>query len=660
MRQRSQLLSTLVGLLCLGTLASDSWAGESDRHWAFRPLQLQPPPEFIERVDREWVRNPIDAFVLQKLRQSGLQPATPVERATLLRRVTFDLTGLPPTPEEVQAFVNDSTQTYEGLIDRLLASPQYGERWGRHWLDVVRYAETEGFEYDRLQAGIWRYRDYVVDSFNRDTPLDRFILEQVAGHELAPRPEHQVAAGFHRLGPVRRNAGNIDVAMSRNEVLTEMTDAIGTAFLGVTVGCARCHDHMFDDVPQKDYYRLQAFLSATHEHDVVLSDDATRKAWEARTEKLQAQIKELQKQLTDNPRHPDRDQIESQVVELKRSLPDPLPTINTVHSDLAARTPIHVLQRGNPETPLSAVGPRPLGALVPATVAELPSDAERPCSELARWLASPDHPLVTRVWVNRIWQQHFGRGIVATPNDFGLAGAGVSHPELLDWLSSEFLRLGRRTKPLHRLILLSNTYRQSIAAHDTEQMQRLDPHNRLLSHFSRRRLSAEEVRDAMLAASGRLNARLGGPSVMAPVEEDLVRLLYDPQQWRVTADPREHDRRSLYLLAKRNLQLPFFQVFDQPDAQVSCSRREQSTHALQALELLNGQQANGCAAALAQRLMRECGAEGPARVERAFQLTVGRAPTSAERASVQEFLQEHTAGEFALALLNSNAFIYVD
>lgn len=629
-------------------------------HWAFRPLRGPALPQFASAGDQAWIRNPIDAFILAKFQQTGLEPAAEADRQTLIRRVTFDLTGLPPSPAEVQAFMSDSAQTYEDLVDRLLASPHYGERWGRHWLDVVRFAETEGFEYDRLQPGLWRYRDYVVGAFNRDLPFDQFIIEQVAGHELKPRPEHQIAAGFHRLGPVRRNAGNKDVAMSRNEVLTEMTDAIGAAFLGVTVGCARCHDHMFDDVPQKDYYRLQAFLSATHEHDVVLSDEATSEAWQERTDELQAMIKELQKQLSDDPQRPDRDAIEARIVEHKKQLPDPLPAISTVRSDLGARTRIHILERGNPERPLAEVGPRPLNVLVSATVSELPATAERPCSELAQWLASPDHPLVTRVWVNRIWQNHFGRGIVGTPNDFGVAGAGVSNAELLDWLSAEFLRLGRSTKALHRLILLSATYRQSLLPQQAEASHRLDPENRFLAHFSRRRLAAEEVRDALLATSGMLNDRLGGPSVMVPVEEDLLNLLYDPQQWRVTSNQAEHNRRSLYLLAKRNLQLPFFQVFDQPDAQVSCSRREQSTHSLQALELLNGQQANVCATYLAERMHREFSEDRVKVVDQVFLRVVGRQPAAAERKAVLDFLAEHTVREFVLALYNSNAFIYVD
>ncbi len=648
--------------LCLGLGTS---AGAA-KHWSLRPWTRPEIPRANDAAGRAWIRHPIDAFIWEKLAAAHLRPAPPADRQTLIRRVTFDLTGLPPTPEEVDAFVRDpAPDAYERLVDRLLASPNYGQRWGRHWLDVVRFAETEGFEYDRYRPGAWRYRDYVIQAFNEDKAFDRFILEQVAGDEVDPRDATcQVAAGFHRLGPIRRNAGNKLVALSRNEVLTEMTDAIGSVFLGLTVGCARCHNHKFDAIPQKDYYRLQAFLAATQEKDIVLADARTQAEWKARTEKVEAEIKDLQKRLKPLARRSaDSGQagaLRQQIAVLRRTLPEPLPTISSVQNVAGERTVIHVLKRGDPASEGARVGPRLPGALVPEDTPELPADIPGPRLRLARWLTDPANPLTARVWVNRVWAYHFGQGIVRTPNDFGKNGATPSHPELLDYLAGELVADGWRLKPLQRRIVLSSTYRQSSTPSPMQAAAQSDPDNRWLARFPRRRLEAEELRDAMLAVAGKLNLKAGGPSVYLPVEPDLVRLLYDPEQWQVTPDPTEHERRSVYLVAKRNLPLPFFQVFDQPDAQTSCPRREASTHALQALELLNGRLANRLAEALAARLQHECPDDRSRQVERAFWLVAGRAPSVAEESLALQFLEQQPLREFALAMFNLNAFLYVD
>jgi hypothetical protein len=649
MRPRSVLL--LAGLF----LAAGAAAG-AETHWSFRPRSRpQVPPATA------WVRNPIDAFVLARLEKAGLRPAPEADRRTLIRRVTFDLTGLPPTPEEIAAFAADpAPDAYEGLVDRLLASPHYGERWGQHWLDVVRYGETEGFEYDRHRPGAWRFRDYVIRCFNEDRPFDRFIREQIAGDEIDPgNLEMQVAAGFHRLGPVRRNAGNQEVAASRNEVLTERTDVLGAVFLGLTVGCARCHDHKFDDVPQADYYRLQAFLAASREHDVSLASAEDRAAWKARAGKLEEEIKAIQKDL-EVAGTKDRPALKTRLAEARRKLPPLLPSIMSVHNVPAERTPVHVLKRGDPARPGKLVGPRFPQALLAAKVPELPADTANPRTVLARWLTEPDHPLTARVLVNRVWQYHFGTGLVATPNDFGANGSPPSHPELLDWLANEMIVGGWRLKPLHRLILLSSTYRQSSRSSDAPRARSVDPDDRLLWRFPRRRLSAEEVRDAMLAVSGRLNRAAGGPSVIPPVDPDLVQLLYDPGQWAVTPDARAHGRRSVYLVAKRNLRLPLTEVFDQPDLQTSCPRREASTHAAQALELLNGKTSNQLAADFARRLAEECGPDPARQVERAWLLAAGRPPSPREQELALRFLQDGALKEFALAFFNLNAFLYVD
>lgn len=665
MLNRNAILSMIIGLIaCLPHLA------KADEHWSLQP-RAKP---LLPRVkDEKWVRNSIDRFVLEKLERAGLKPAAEADPETLIRRITYDLTGLPPTLTELSAFVGawhdartGSQVAIEKLVDRLLASPRYGERWGRHWLDVVRYAESEGFEYDRFRPGAWRYRDYVIKAFNDDMPFDRFLLEQIAGDENAPSGEaghdRRIAAGFHRLGPVRRNAGNKLVSFSRNEVLTEMTDAIGVTFLGLTMGCARCHDHRFDEITQADYYQLQAYLASAHEHDLVLADTKSQAEFKERTEAIQAKIKQLQKATLGKT----NESIDKQIGELRKTLPEPLPTISTVKNLAIETTPIHVLKRGDVDRKGLRVGPRPLSVLVKADLRELPADIANPRTHLANWLNDPSHPLVTRVFVNRIWQGHFGKGIVATTNDFGANGEKPSHPELLDWLANEFLQptspgeRARTVKRLHRMIILSSTYRQAAVAVDELARKRLDPDDRLLSRFPRRRLSGEEIRDSLLSIAGKLNFKAGGPSVMLPVEKDLVNQLYDPHSWAVTADASDHDRRSVYLTVKRNLQLPFGQVFDQPDGAISCACRESSTHSLQALELLNGKLSNRLADAFAERLTRECGDDRSRQVEHAYRLIAGRAPTEQERTVALAFLRNQPLREFALAMFNLNAFIYVN
>jgi hypothetical protein len=630
-------------------------------HWSFRKRSQPEVPRFADAADQAWARTRIDAFVLQRLLQERLRPAPEADRETLIRRLSFDLTGLPPTSAEVAAFIRDpAPDAYEKLVDRLLASPHYGEQWGRHWLDVVRFAETEGFEYDRDRPGAYRYRDYVIRSLNEDKPYDRFVLEQLAGDEVAPQDRDcQIAVGFHRLGPVRRNAGNPEVAFSRNEVLTEMTDAVGAVFLGLTVGCARCHDHKFDDIPQEDYYRLQAFLASVQEHDIVLASAEAQAEWKERTAKVKDELKRLQRSLRglEGER---RQQVEEQLRETERRLPPPLPAISSVRDGMEELTPVHVLKRGDADRKGKVVGPRVLSALVPEDMPELKPETSDPRIILARWINEPDSPLTARVLVNRVWQYHFGRGIVETANDFGVHGSAPSHPELLDGLANAFLANGRQLKPLHRMILLSNTYRQESRNPEAMAGQHKDPEDRLLWHFPRRRLEAEEVRDAMLAVAGQLNRKAGGPSVVVPVDSDLVGLLYDPAQWVVTRDASEHDRRSVYLIAKRNLRLPFAEVFDQPDRQTSCPRRESTTHALQALEMLNGRTSNELAAAFAHRLEQEAGPDHARQVELAYRLAAGRAPTEREKALALGFLAVQSLKEFALAVFNLNAFLYVE
>lgn len=632
-------------------------SNDARKHWAFQAIRK---PGIPDVGSTRQARMPVDAFVSAKLARRGWRLAEAAEPGVLIRRVYFDLVGLPPTPEEVQAFVDDkSPDAYEQLVDRLLASPRYGERWAQHWLDVVRFAETEGFEYDRHLPDAWRFRDYVISAFNSDKPFDRFVSEQIAGDEIdEDDSECQTAAIFHRLGAVRRNAGNPDIALSRNEVLTERTNIIGEAFLGLTVGCARCHNHKLEPISQQDYYRLQAYFAATKENNLSLIGGDQKKAWDRKTKSLKDRIAKLKQRLVDADGDVER-RLRDEIAELEASLPPHLPTIPGIRNDFENRTPIHVLRRGVWEHKGLAVGPRPLEVLLSVETDELPPNVSQPRTHLAAWLTSAKNPLTARVIVNRIWQYHFGVGLVKTANDFGTHGDAPSHPKLLDYLSATFVEGGWRIKPLHRRILLSDVYRQSSRSPSETAYSKDDPENRLLWKFNRRRLSAEEIRDTMLTAAGRLNLEAGGASVIVPVDEELVGLLYKPEQWRVSPDTAQHHRRSIYLIAKRNLRLPFMETFDAPTLQSSCARRDASTHAPQALELLNGEFANQMSRAFAERLRRECGADHQQIVARAFWLAVGRQPNARERELSLRFLDQYPIEEFALAILNLNEVVYV-
>ena len=679
------------------TLKERSW-------WAYQKPER---PELPAVKNQDWVRTPVDAFILARLEKQGMAPAAPADRATLLRRVTFDLVGLPPTPEEVDAFIHDSSpEAYAKIVERLLASPRYGERWGRHWLDVVRYADTDGFEYDTLRPHVWRYRDYVIKSFNEDKPYDRFILEQLAGDELVPNePDGLVAVGFNRLAALRKNAGNQDEEMNRNEVLTERTNAVGAVFLGSTLACARCHNHLFDPLRQSDYYRLQAFFAPSIPKEIPLATPQEQAAWESKAkvgkdeiEQLKKSFAEMEKQWSQELRNTKWQQLstdEKKVLDipaeqrspeqrtlafavekklatkgddigrrhlaelnvkkkemmqaleaLETKMPEPLPAVWSLTDDCQQIPEIHILERGDHTHKGKRVGPRVPGVFLPENAPEV-KDGNGPTTgrrlALARWIAHPDNPLTARVMVNRLWHYHFNRGIVATPNDFGAQGAAPTHPNLLDWLATEFVRQRWSVKAMHRLIVLSNTY-QLASEGDPEKTPETnlakDPDNRLFWRFNRRRLEAEEFRDCMLSVAGNLNLKTGGPGVFVPVQQTLIKQLYNPKQWIATPDVWEHNRRSVYLIAKRNLRLPFMETFDSPDMQNSCARREQSTHALQALELMNGAFSNTQAGELVGRLLRESGSDPDVLVERAFRLATGRLPSSKERELARQFLTE--------------------
>src|ERR1700686_3057475 len=495
------------------------------RHWAFVQRSQPEIPKFTVAADRAWARTPIDAFILQRLQKEGLKPSPPADRATLVRRLYFDLTGLPPTPRDVARFVADKPPgAYSKLVDQLLNSPHYGERWGQHWLDVVRFAETDGFEYYTHRKDAWRYRDYVIRAFQNDKPYDRFLTEQLAGDEIAPKEDETlVAAGFNRRGPLRKNAGIQEEASTPNEGLTEMTNVVGSALLGVTLGCARCHDHKFDPIRQSDYYRIQGYFAAAQPNDIPRSSAEEQATWKAKVAALEAEIKQLRRGM--KTATPDEQQARTKrIEEIQDNMPEPPAGLHSMSDDMAHKSEIHLLARGDYQNKGDAVGMRPLGVLLPDGAPELPQDTQHPRAELAKWVADPENPLTARVMVNRIWQFHFGRGIVATANDFGRMGERPTHPELLDYLANEFVQSGFSVKHVHRLILNSNAYRQASSTVNAAAMEK-DPENKLLWKFNRRRLEAEEIRDSMLAISGTLNEKQGGPSVIVPIDPTLGRAL---------------------------------------------------------------------------------------------------------------------------------------
>lgn len=660
------VLVLLAGVYPGNSLADgDLYTDEERDHWSFRPRMQVVLPVVDSSIERTWVRTPIDVFVANRFAERNLAPALEASSAVLTRRLFFQLTGLPPSQHDLRSVQQDlSPDWYDRLTDRLLSSPRYGERWAQHWLDVIRFAETEGFEYDRYRSGAWRFRDYVIRSFNEDKPFNVFSLEQLAGDELSAendsdRRRYQVAAGFHRLGPIRRNAGNPEVAFSRNEVLTEMTDIIGASFLGLTVGCARCHDHMFDPIRQRDYYQMQAFLAATHEHDVVLATQEERGNHQRQTIEIEEQIGQLNKRIADADVEKKKE-LQTELEKLKARLPRPLPLISSMHNDMQKRSPIHVLDRGLEDKPGEVVGMRVLAVFLPDQTPSLAPDTRRPKTRLARWIIDSDNPLTARVITNRLWQYHFGQGLVRTANDFGANGDKPSHPRLLDFLANEFVHRGWEMKQIHRMLVSSRVFRQSSRVSQTQESRRLDPDNRWLARYPRRRLQAEELRDAMLSVSGRLHHVGGGPSVIAEVDQELIELLYKPTQWAVSKYPGDQARRSIYLIAKRNLRLPFMEVFDQPDLQTSCARREASTHAPQVLEMLNGRLTNTLAESFASRIVAEVGSSPAQQVHCAFLLAIGREPDTDEQRAAERFLSQGSLKEFAVAMFNLNGFIYVD
>ena len=642
------------------------WAASAhgeERFWSFRPVNR---PNVPHVKNAGWVRNPIDAFVLSKLEENGLAPAPPSEKIHLLRRAYFDLIGLPPKPEEVDAYLADtSPDAYEKVIDRLLASPHYGERWGRHWLDLVRYAETNGYERDGPKPNAWRYRDYVVNSFNHDKPYDRFIREQLAGDELETDVTYDtlIATGFYRL--CNWDDEPDDKLMSRYDDLDDVVRTVGTAFLGLTINCARCHDHKFDPIPQRDYYSLLSFIQGVQWDDAVplappeavTKFKASTKDYDEKVKALEERIKAFAADAIDAKKA-----AEKQLDELRSAAPKPpYPCAMGIKEDMVI-PPTHVLVRGNVRTPGPEVWPAFLSILTtPTSTRSEPSPGGKTSGRrrvLADWVAGGGNPLTSRVMANRLWQFHFGRGIVRTPGDFGAMGERPTHPELLDWIAAELVAGGWKMKAMHRLIMTSSTYRMSSRV--DEQAAHTDPRNNWFSHFDLRRLEAEAVRDSILSASGRINLQLGGPSVFPKIPPEVLHGQSRPGDGWKPSPPVEADRRSIYVFVKRSLGVPILEAFDSADTGQSCAARNVTTIAPQALTMLNSEFLREQAAAFAERLTREAGADPEKQIERAYRIALSRRPTEKETAIARRLIERQGLASFCLVVLNLNEFIYVD
>ncbi|MFN8007328.1 MAG: PSD1 and planctomycete cytochrome C domain-containing protein [Terriglobia bacterium] len=702
--------------------------------WSFRKPVRPPVPE---PRNKEWVRNPIDAFVLQKLEEQQLTPVAQADKRVLLRRIYFDLIGLPPTTEELDRFMRDSSpDAYEKVVDFLLASPHYGERWGKHWLDVVRYADTGGYQTDLYYKDAWLYRDYVIASFNKDKPYDRFVQEQIAGDELWPdnldlhgsyfipekEMEHieaRIGTELYTISPVYHESG-LDVENYFDMQWTDWVDVTGSAFMGLTLGCSRCHDHKFDPISQRDYFGLRSIFAGSDRveiplvHRMDLFDQWQSYPRHIRVQQLRAEAEKITSQskrriieslkgtfpkevleayeIPEGKRSPEQ-QIQAAKFQeavgrikeeeiLSKMIPaenekykalleeigkaylqtlKPMPTATVLgHAEVIPE--IHLLVRGDYRnkgeriTPAFPKALREENEVIEET--SLRPFVPQRRKALALWLTKPDHPLTARVMVNRLWQGHFGSGLVATPNDFGRQGQPPTHPELLDWLATEFVRQGWSIKRMHRLMVLSNTYRLSSMGNEADL--KIDPQNRFLWRMNPRRLEAEAIWDSVLAAAGTLNLKaeplryyrplkqanpallneMGGPPVFPPLSQDERDGgdLLEKSQWPDSLDPNEYTRRGVYVYVKRSFSFPMFKTFDAPDSSLSCERRQNTTVAPQSLALMNNEFIHRQARAFALRLLKENGDQLSACIDEAWLIALNRAPTQDEKEKNMEFL----------------------
>jgi hypothetical protein len=723
---------------------------DDDRKWWAFQKPVRPAVPMAQTRSMVW--NPVDAFIVWNLEAKGLRPAPTASKRTLIRRLYFDLIGLPPRPEEVEAFVNDAApDAYSKLVDRLLDSDHYGERWGRHWLDVARYADSDGYEYDLLRPNSWRYRDYVIRAFNQDKPYDRFVREQIAGDELPDGDYDSLTGlGFVRNGPFIGDMVLMQNEQTRMDELDDIVATTSTAFLGLTLGCARCHDHKYDPLTQKDYYRMVAVFAPGERKDLPLAPAAIAEKYQAAVNTIDKQIDDINlqikailkpvratlleakyKTLPDDVQlalktepvkrteaqklqaeqvaysvnvpdvdvlpkieAADRKKVEAlqeEIAALEKTKPKPLPAAQAVTDAGPTSPPSYFLHRGSIASKGSEMSPGTIAALSPAgAVLEFP--ISNPGGKttgrrlaLANWLVSPENPLTARVMVNRLWQHHFGKGLVGTPNDFGhMSERSVNQP-LLDWLATEFVRQGWSIKTMQRLILNSHTYQQS-SQFESEANRKIDPQNRYLWKMPLNRLEGEAIRDSILAVSGGLNPKPGGPGVFPEVDPEVLKgAAY--QRWPQTTDGPELWRRSVYVTEMRTITAPLLDLLDPPENVSSCPRRNVTTVAPQALQLLNNKFVVGQSALFADRVRNEAGKNPNAEIDRAFRLALGRPPEPREYQASQAFLerqeqyhrsQEHVLLEkgtdpaliaspdkaalidFCHSLLNINEFVYVN
>jgi hypothetical protein len=739
-----------LSVACALTIARPP-ADKDETHWAFVPVRRPEPPPV---PDATWSRDPIDRFVRARMETEGIKPVGAADRRTLIRRLYLDLIGLPPTLDEVRTFLEDrSPDAVAKVVDDLLARPQYGERWARHWLDVVRYAESNGYERDGAKPHAWRYRDYVIDAFNRDKPYNRFVTEQLAGDEAeGSDATAQIATTFLRLGTWDDEPA--DPMVDRYDQLDDVMGTAATAFLGLTLRCARCHDHKFEPFSQVDYYRMLAVFQPLKrpqddrtDLDRPVGTEAELAMYHAGMAKAEAELAqvweriegltrpeidrlfapsekakdgkppgrtplppELGKALQTEPSKRSQHQrnlvkffaapleaeicriapeevkaalklLDDRTAAIKAAQPKEPPRAYIWYEDGPKAPPTHVLKRGDPTRPGVVVEPG-----VPAILAARPPGPPMPTALstgrrlwLSRWLTGPGSPLVARVIVNRIWQFHFGEGLVPSSNDFGVMGDPPSHPELLDWLAHEFVASGWRFKPLHRMIVLSQTYQQSSSF--SPEAARIDPRATYLWRWRPRRIEAEAIRDAMLAVSGRLNPRMGGPSFYPTLPREVLEGQSRPGEGWGKSDDLEQSRRSIYIFAKRSLAVPELEILDAPDTTSSCERRMVSTTGPQALTFLNGAFIYEQARHFAARLVAGAGQSPKDQVEWAFELALGRPPRPEESQAALEFLAEQQrqiaadaataeAGAdprtdrrkaleaFCLVIMNMNEFVY--
>lgn len=632
--------------------------------WSFQQIQK---PSLPEVKNKQWVKNPIDQFILAKLEEKGLTPAKPADKRTLIRRTTFDLTGLPPTPEEIENFVNDtSPQAFEKVVDRLLASPHYGEHWARHWLDVARYADSNGLDENVAHGTAWKYRDYVVNALNKNKPYDLFLTEQLAGDLLEPakdvaeRNERLTATGFLLLGP--KVLAEVDKTKMEMDIIDEQINTIGVSLMGMTLGCARCHDHKFDPISAHDYYGLAGILKSTkimesyktigrwNENLLATDEELKVKAeWDQKIKAEEDQIAALVKSENERlqkeggkdfklPKKPEPSYskearaelktLRDKVAALKKESPE-LPTAMGAAEREIVDVPIHI--RGSHLT-LGETVPRHVPVVLNHEKAEAFPKEQSGRLKFAEWLTSREHPLTSRVFVNRVWRWHFGKGIVATPDNFGKLGAKPTNQELLDWMAATFMENGWSIKDLHRQILLSNTWQMS--SEFNEKAAEVDPDNSLLWRVDVRRLDAESIRDSILAVSDGLDLKLGG-SLLTVGNREFV--FNHESKDGVTYD---FNRRSLYLPVIRNHLFGMFMLFDYADASVLNGNRSSTTVAPQALFLLNSHLVEEASQRMAKNLLSQTELSPEQKLKQLYLNAYGRLPSDIEVSKSIQFLDE--------------------